>query len=139
MASEEIGSVPGSHLPLKQWLQSAAQKFGRGFVLLINKEKKTARFFKAGKGYHACPYRMALLLVQHGLIAEVRPHPIHGAAFGLADGVTLAALRTFKPSDTLDTDDDDEDVSNEADDGEDMEVDLEEEEEPRDEEEEEDV
>ncbi|MEM6647415.1 MAG: hypothetical protein AAF730_14320 [Bacteroidota bacterium] len=139
MASEEIGSVPGSHLPLKQWLQSAAQKFSRGFVLLINREKKTARFFKAGKGYHACPYRMALLLLQHGLIVEVRQHPIHGAAFGLAEGVTPAALRAFKPSDAAANDDDDEEEDVQDDDSEDLEVDLDEDDEVADAEEEEDV
>ncbi|GAB5521120.1 MAG: hypothetical protein RhofKO_33710 [Rhodothermales bacterium] len=123
MASEEIGSVPGSHLPLKQWLQSAAQKFSRGFVLLINKEKKTARFFKAGKGYHACPYRMALLLVQHGMVTEVRPHPIHGAAFGLAEGVTPAILRALNPDDAVENDDDEDDVQDDTE-GEGLDVDL---------------
>lgn len=59
-----------SSAPSSKWLPLAEQKFKRGYVLVINDQRRVANFFKPGKGYEPCPYRIARDMIIEGVIAE---------------------------------------------------------------------
>lgn len=58
-----------SSAPSNKWLPLAEQKFKRGYILVIHDQRRIANFFKPGKGYEPCPYRIARDMIAQGFIA----------------------------------------------------------------------
>lgn len=88
--------------PSAKWLPLADKKFKRGYVLVIHEQRRIANFFKPGKGYEPCPYRIAQDMILEGLITETGKRRPLGLEY---TRVTTAQLRAISPS--VDDDDDD--------------------------------
>jgi hypothetical protein len=70
------GWSPKPSVSRDKWLEHARKKLTAGYVLIVNTTRSSANFYKAGAGYEACAYRVALSLIQSGMVVESGDHDL---------------------------------------------------------------
>ena len=60
----------------EKWAQHALGKMQRGYALIVPEGRRSASFFKVGKGYEACAYHTARQLIREGLVVAAGPHAL---------------------------------------------------------------
>lgn len=71
-SSSEIRSSPT--VSKEKWAMHARAKLLRGYVLIIANGRRTASFYKEGRGFEPCPFKIAQALVEMGLVEEAGTH-----------------------------------------------------------------
>ena len=71
-SSSEFRSSPT--VSKEKWAMHARAKLLRGYVLIIADGRRTASFFKEGRGFEPCPFKIAKALVEMGLVEEAGTH-----------------------------------------------------------------
>lgn len=72
----------------EKWAIHARAKLLKGYVLIVARERKTASFFKEGRGFEPCPYKVAKALIELGMIEEAGNHFL-GIKYVLSTGVPV--------------------------------------------------
>jgi len=85
--ADEVHSSP---FPLDRWLKLAEIKLKSGYVLLMDTNRRSAKFFKRGFGFEPCPYQAAQFLVESGRLVKAKKNK-RETTYQLADGKTLVA------------------------------------------------
>jgi hypothetical protein len=105
MESQEPAPVSPT-VTKEKWAAHARSKLSRGYVLILGKERKNANFHHPAKGYETCPYKIALRLIQEGIVEPA------GRKHHLGEVYVLAAnAAPPPPPPVVDDDEDDEDVA----------------------------
>lgn len=60
----------GRTVSTEKWVLHARQKLAKGYVLVVNPERKSATFFMPGRGYEACNFKAAQALIKAGEVVE---------------------------------------------------------------------
>lgn len=97
-SSSEFRSSPT--VSKDKWAMHARTKLLKGYVLIIAHGRRTASFFKEGRGFEPCPFKIAKALVEMGLVEEAGPHFL-GTKYVLSSAAP-------EPPRLADADDDDE-------------------------------
>lgn len=85
-----------------RWIAHARTKLSRGYALIVHETRRNANFFKAGRGYEACRYTVALALIRAGSVVSAGRHAL-GTLYLLSPEGTL--LPTPAPPAALPDDD----------------------------------
>ena len=72
----------------EKWAIHARAKLLKGYILIVARERKTASFFKEGRGFEPCPYKVAKALIELGMIEEAGNHFL-GIKYVLSTGVPV--------------------------------------------------
>jgi hypothetical protein len=72
----------------EKWAIHARAKLLKGYVLIVARERKTASFFKEGRGFEPCPYKVAKALIELGMIEEAGNHFL-GIKYVLSTGAPV--------------------------------------------------
>ena len=94
----------GRTVSTEKWVIHARQKLAKGYVLVVNPERKTATFFMPGRGYEACNFKAAQALIKAGEVVEAGRRA-SGLKYELAD-IPVAPPKPVKRI-VIDDDDDD--------------------------------
>lgn len=54
----------------EKWASFAISKLKKGYLLVINKTHRSASFYRSGKGFEPCSYKVARRLVEAGIVEE---------------------------------------------------------------------
>lgn len=71
-SSSEFRSSPT--VSKEKWAMHARAKLLKGYILIIADGRRTASFFKEGRGFEPCPFKIAKALVEMGLVEEAGTH-----------------------------------------------------------------
>ena len=58
----------------EKWAVHAQKKLQKGYVLIIAHGRRTASFFKEGRGFEPCPFKIAKALAEMGMVEDAGPH-----------------------------------------------------------------
>lgn len=97
-SSSEFRSSPT--VSKEKWAMHARAKLLKGYVLIIADGRRTASFFKEGRGFEPCPFKIAKALVEMGLVEEAGTHFL-GTRFVLSSAAPV-------PPPVVEPDEDDE-------------------------------
>ena len=67
----------------EKWAAHAKTKLANGYLLIVSDRRRTANFFRTGKGYETCAYNVALQLVREGSVTKAYDHHL-GTAYLLS-------------------------------------------------------
>jgi hypothetical protein len=81
----------------------ARAKLLKGYVLIIADGRRTASFFKEGRGFEPCPFKIAKALVEMGLVEEAGTHFL-GTRFVLSSAAPVPPP-VVEPDEEDETDD----------------------------------
>lgn len=88
----------GVAFPTEKWLRLAASKFEHDYVLIANLDDQHANFFKVGKGYEPCPFRIARALIEQERVTPVGSHYL-GQIYRAADPSLLRVEAELEEAD----------------------------------------
>jgi hypothetical protein len=81
--------------PTERQIRFATEKLMAGYSLIVSDERKSAVFFRTGKGYEGCAFRVARSLVTSGFAQSAGRHPL-GTIY-LADPDRIQASKDPAP------------------------------------------
>ncbi len=75
----------------EKWAIHARGKLLKGYILIVARDRKTASFFKEGRGFEPCPYKVAKALIELGMIEEAGTHFL-GVKYVLSTGAPTPVI-----------------------------------------------
>jgi len=86
----------------EKWAVHARAKLMKGYVLIVARERRTASFFKEGRGFEPCPFKIAKALIEMGMIEEAGPHFL-GTKYMLSSAMPAPPVVVNDDDDDVDT------------------------------------
>ncbi|MEM1125299.1 MAG: hypothetical protein AAGI71_01515 [Bacteroidota bacterium] len=90
-----------------KWLTHIRRKLAKGYVVIVNDERKTANFFKPGKGYESCAFQAAQAMIESGELVHTGQRP-NGLKYELNDAPPAPPPAPAQQRVVVDDDDDEE-------------------------------
>ncbi len=91
-----------SPFPLDRWLRLAEVKLKSGYVLRVEAHRRQARFFKPGRGFEPCPFKVVQYLVEKRLLAVEKTKTTETIYRWAVDEDAAVELESTSPEDIQD-------------------------------------